>query len=241
MHVPTDQDTLDGLLDFVFETLAVSNFLLLDRLVLVLSQVIRRHVATNNAASLASEAAFHNAMDLKRSIFLYIACNLETMLENGFLDDMDTRMLNDLSSFIQDRQGSKLPVSRSGILEDMAVQREAEWLANQDIPQLKARPPRVWKPRSPRIYATPPAPSKKAKGKGKEKLSLFDGPADNRDPEDVFEMEDDLALPDSVFSPPRGSTPSKQVSAASTDGPKGTPWRSSGVEATKKWVRLRIL
>jgi hypothetical protein len=70
---------------------------------------------------------------------------------------------------------------------------------------------------------------------------LFDGPADNLDPEDVFEMEDDLALPDSVLSPPRGSTPSKQVSAASTDGPRGTPWRSSGVEATKKWVGLRIL
>jgi len=221
------------LLDFVFETLAVSNFLLLDRLVLVLSQVIRRHVATNNAASLASEAAFHNAVDLKRSIFLYIACNLETMLENGFLDDMDTRILNDLASFIQDRQGSKLPVSRSGILADMAVQREAEWLAELDVPQLKARPPRVWKPRSPRIYATPPVQATKPKGKGREKLSLFDSQND-RDPEDVFEMEDDLALPESVFSPPRGSTPSKQFTAVSADGSKGSPWRSSGVEATKK-------
>lgn len=199
--------------------------------------MIRRHVATNNAASLASEAAFHNAVDLKRSIFLYIACNLETMLENGFLDDMDTRILNDLASFIQDRQGSKLPVSRSGILADMAVQREAEWLADLDVPQLKARPPRVWKPRSPRIYATPPVQTKKAKGKGREKLSLSDNQVDNRDPEDVFEMEDDLALPESALSPPRGSTPSKQFSAVSSDGSKGKPWGSSGVEATKKSVQ----
>lgn len=205
---------------------------------LVLSLVIRRHVATNNAASLATEAAFHNAVDLKRSIFSYIACNLETMLENGFLDDMDTRILSDLAGYIQDLQGSKLPVSRSGILADMAVQREAEWLADQDIPQIKARPPRVWKPRSPKIFATPPVRTKKSKGKGKQ--SLFDLPTESRDIEDMFDMEDDVTLPESAIAPTRGGTPSKQFQANASETPKGLPWKSSAVEGSKK-VDLRSI
>ena len=195
-------------------------------------------MATNNAASLATEAAFHNAVDLKRSIFSYIACNLETMLENGFLDDMDNRILSDLAGYIQDLQGSKLPVSRSGILADMAVQREAEWLADQDIPQIKARPPRVWKPRSPKIFATAPVRTKKSKGKCKQ--SLFDLPTESRDVEDLFDMEDDLTLPDSAIAPPRGGTPSKQYQANVPETPKGLPWKSSAVEGSKK-VDLRSI
>ena len=81
--------------------LAAATELLLDRMILICSRVIIRHCNVYNAASLACEASFFQAEALQNSIFDYITASLETMLESGFLDDMDEDTLADLTKYIR--------------------------------------------------------------------------------------------------------------------------------------------
>lgn len=222
------QSTLDDFLDFVFEVMAAANMFLIDRLVLVCSNVIRRHVTTLNAAALVMEAAFHNAIALKLSIQWYIACNMETMMENRLLDDMDIRNLNDLANYAQGRQGMRLPITRSGIVVDMQIEKHRSWLDDQDIARSQLRAPRVWRKRaSPLLSPTTPAVKNK---KGKRRASEApDSPlAAPRTPavaEDIFDMDDD-PLPPAVTS----SRPSSAIKP-------GQPWKSQAVESAKTDLR----
>lgn len=143
------QETLDEVLDFVFEVLAAATELLMDRLVLVCSRVIARHCNPYNAAALATEASFYQASVLKRSIFDYIASCMETMLESGLLDDMDDEVLRDLSDVIAAKQSDRAVIPRSAILVSEAMAKNRDWLALQDIPTPRVRAPQKWKPRSP--------------------------------------------------------------------------------------------
>ena len=205
----------------------------MDRLVLVCSLVIRRHVNILNASSLASEATLHNANFLKRSIFSYIACNLETMLENGMLDDMDIRVLNDLTSFVQDRQAIRLPITRSRILEELAVERQGEWLALQDLPVVGIRPNRpIWKARSPRL--SPIVIESKSKGKAKAvpttpssaPVSRHKGGDDN----EIFSMDEEPGS--DTFSLPAAVLAQSSPAAASLQSAT-SPWKSKGAEGKK--------
>lgn len=205
------------------------NEFLLGRLVLSCSQVILRHISITNASSLACEASFHNALDLKRSIFSYIACNLETMLENGMLDQMELRVLHDLASFVQDRQGMKLPVSRSGILLDMAVEKRLGWLEQQDIPFAKLRAPRHWKVKSPRIIpVNPQTPVRPGKERARQSIPAIG--------DDIFAMEDDLPPPAIPANQPQKYVSPKPTRELSSDLPSssGSPWRSKPVDPPRK-------
>jgi hypothetical protein len=136
------QETIDQFLDFVFEVLSAANELLIDKLVLICSSVVLRHVNIHNVTGLLSDASFYNARALKESLQLYIAQNIgssflsliifyfttltltspslrscaETMLESRLLDSMPLDTLSELSAFIGFRQGLRLPISRSGFL-----------------------------------------------------------------------------------------------------------------------------
>ncbi|KAJ9098327.1 hypothetical protein QFC19_006451, partial [Naganishia cerealis] len=230
------QDTLDDFLDFVFEVLAVANLLLLGRLLLACSIVVRRHVNTMNAAALAAEASFHNAQELKSSIFRYIACNLETMMENGLLDDMDIRILNDLTGFVRNRQAEKLPLTRSGILLDMAMEKYKDWLVLQDFPELRLRIPRDIKPKSPRLTSTSvPTAFSKTKGKSKAAPSSIRA-SPQMTGSKMFNEEldmDDLMLP--VAVPILGPMDTSLPSASSAS--KNFAWKSQAVEAKKVDLR----
>jgi hypothetical protein len=161
------------------------------------------------------------------------------MLENGYLDDMNTQILNDLASFVQERQGMKLPVSRSGILTEMAVERQTDWLESLDLPQPKIRPPRIWKVRSPRVYPDVlPPPSKKGKGKASERKIAIGSALDSRDQDDMFEMEEDIAPPVVVTTSQRKPAAGVLAGTPAVETlTKGTPWRSSAVDTAKKFVR----
>ena len=189
-----------------------------------------------NAAALGAEASFHNAQDLKTSIFHYIACNLETMMENGLLDDMDIRILNDLTNFVRDRQAEKLPLTRSGILLDMAMEKYRDWIVLQDFPEPRLRYPREIKPKSPRLTSTQaPTPFSKTKGKAKASSSSIRASpqiAGSKEFNEELDM-DDLMLPDAA---PTSSTPHRpSLDAQDGIATKNSAWRSQAVEA-KRYV-----
>ncbi|CED83705.1 Uncharacterized conserved protein, contains ankyrin and BTB/POZ domains [Phaffia rhodozyma] len=134
------QDNVDSFLDFVFDVLEVATELMLDRLVLVCSSVVLRHITIHNACGLLADASFFHANALRESIELYISQNMETMLESHLLDNMPSDILANLSSYVHRRQGLRLPISRSGVLLTAAMERQAEWLALQDVPKPYLRP-----------------------------------------------------------------------------------------------------
>ncbi|KAJ9110692.1 hypothetical protein QFC19_001521 [Naganishia cerealis] len=189
-----------------------------------------------NAAALAAEASFHNAQELKSSIFRYIACNLETMMENGLLDDMDIRILNDLTGFVRNRQAEKLPLTRSGILLDMAMEKYKDWLVLQDFPELRLRIPRDIKPKSPRLTSTSvPTAFSKTKGKSKAAPSSIRA-SPQMTGSKMFNEEldmDDLMLP--VAVPILGPMDTSLPSASSAS--KNFAWKSQAVEAKKVDLR----
>ncbi len=162
------------------------------------------------------------------------------MLENGMLDDLDIRVLNDLTFFVQDRQGVRLPITRSGILEQLAVEREGEWLAMQDIPVFRIRPNRpIWRAKSPRLSPVVVTDSK-SKGKGKaipfaptsQRLNRRKGGDDN----EIFSMDDENTS--DTFSLPAAAvalaSPATSLQAATSPGtPGGTPWKSKAVEGQR--------
>ena len=51
------------------------------------------------------------------------------------LDDLPVDIIKQLSKFVREQQEDKSPLSRSNVLVDLAMQRNAGWLALQDIPQ----------------------------------------------------------------------------------------------------------
>ncbi|OCF36502.1 hypothetical protein I316_01751 [Kwoniella heveanensis BCC8398] len=245
------QETLDAFIDFVFEVLAAATELLLDRLVLVCSQVIIRHCNAFNAAALATEAAFYQATTLKLSIFDYIISCMETMLESGLLDEMDNDVLLDLCNVISQKQAIRLSVTRNQILVKQAMEKHREWLQLQDIPQPRVRQPFKWKPRSPALSPvdtmsfTPKdkdreraKPSMPASAPISPLLSPDLQPDRSSAADGIFQMDDDLPTPPFTSSgaqTPRANRPMTPLDLSATPGSAGKSavWKSKKVESEK--------
>lgn len=60
---------------------------------------------------------------------------METLLESRMLDDLPNDIIKQLGAFVRERQAEKLPIARSNVLVNKAMDIHAEWLALQDIPQ----------------------------------------------------------------------------------------------------------
>lgn len=125
---------VDDVLSFMFSVLSAANELLLDRLMLLCSQVILKYLDVYNACYLLTDAAHINATHLVERLQSYITANLEMMLESRMLEDLDPSVVRQLSEYIRSAQMTKSPVSRSNLLANNALRKHAEWLAWQDIP-----------------------------------------------------------------------------------------------------------
>ncbi|KZT25316.1 hypothetical protein NEOLEDRAFT_1065494 [Neolentinus lepideus HHB14362 ss-1] len=128
-------NSVDDLLEFAFELVAAASELLLDRLILICSSVILRHININNACYILTDASHYNAHSLVRSIQGYMAVTLETLLESCMLDDLRPDLIKQLSKFVRDQQLNKSPVTRSNRLVNAALEKNAGWLTLQDFPQ----------------------------------------------------------------------------------------------------------
>jgi hypothetical protein len=198
-----------------------------------------RHVNTHNACSLAVEAGFYQATKLRQAILDYIIVCMETMLESGLLDDMDSDTLIELSAAIKAKQEAKLPTPKRELLVNQAMNTHKDWLALQDYPTPRLRTtPRQWRThRSPKLspveftsgrFASRGSPSPLAS----PELAPFT-PSTGID--EMFSMDDDAVLKGlddvhiSSHGTPRASGASTPIGRAT-----GPVWKSRAVEAERK-------
>ncbi|KAJ3814922.1 hypothetical protein F5876DRAFT_31863 [Lentinula aff. lateritia] len=127
-------ESVDTVLEFLFEVIAVANELILFPLVLLASQLILKFLSIHNACYILSEASHYHAYELVTSVESYISENLETFLETHMLEALDPSIIKHLSSYIRSRQENKASIVRSNILVKHAMSKWQEWLENEDIP-----------------------------------------------------------------------------------------------------------
>ncbi|KAG6914357.1 hypothetical protein DXG01_000829 [Tephrocybe rancida] len=149
-------NTIDEVLEFMFDVMAAANELLLDRLVLQCSAVILQHVNIHNACFILADATYLHAEQLTERIQSFITVNMELFLETGMLDDIPPYLIKQLAAFARQKQLEKSPTSRSDALVQKVLERHAEWLALRDFPAPLDRPT------TRKESATPRTPSKRA-------------------------------------------------------------------------------
>lgn len=118
---------------------------------------------------------------------------METVLEGRFLDDLPPPLLNAVADFVKERQGAKMPLSRSGFLITELMEKHADWLSELDIgrPTGGARKWRPSIPRSPALSPTgflTPGPSPNLYPRGSPALSPSLNPL--REDDEPFTMDD---------------------------------------------------
>ena len=64
-----------------------------------------------------------------------MTANMESLLESRMLDDMPYALVKQLAKFARQQQLEKSPFSRSGVFIEKAMEKHAEWLKLQDVPE----------------------------------------------------------------------------------------------------------
>ncbi|KAG2363543.1 hypothetical protein BDR07DRAFT_1403884 [Suillus spraguei] len=200
---------VDDVLSFMFSVLAAANELLLDRLMLLCSQVILKHLDVYNACYLLTDATHINATHLAERLQSYITANLEMMLEGRMLEDLDPSVVRQISEYIRSAQMTKSPVSRSNLLANEALRKHAEWLSQQEFQDS----PKSLTP-SPRTRTCPIISS----------LSVHPA-ADSRKAADAGPSGDELFTMDEV--PSSVITPNHAVPAVAEPSGSAAVWKRS--------------
>lgn len=111
------------------------NELLLDRLVLLCSSVILANANIYNACYILSDATHYHAQQLIERLQEYITVNMEPFLESRILDEIPYSLVKQLAKFVRAKQTEKSPFSRSDAFVNELMEKHAEWLAEQDLPE----------------------------------------------------------------------------------------------------------
>ncbi|KXN90352.1 BTB/POZ domain-containing protein 1 [Leucoagaricus sp. SymC.cos] len=135
---------VDDLVEFMFEVMAAANELLLDRLVLLCSDIILTYSDIHNACYVLADATHYSATQLIDRIQSYITANMELFLESHMLDDIPPELVLQLAHYAQQKQKEKAPFVRGGQLADEAMARWLDWLAKQDLPTPFVRSNKPW-------------------------------------------------------------------------------------------------
>ncbi|KAK4048797.1 hypothetical protein OIV83_004563 [Microbotryomycetes sp. JL201] len=198
-----DRPSADEYIDFVTQVLAACNELLLDKLKQVCSAVLRSFITLNNVCSILVDAAFYEAIDLTRACMYYLASSMETVLENRLLDDLPNELVTSLTDFCQERQGAKLPISRSGMLVSDLMSKHSTWLSEQDVAR-QTGGARKWKPKMGGDTASPrpspsmlsPGPSPRLNARPSPRLTPVMSPPMPavKETDDLFAMDEDFSL-----------------------------------------------
>ncbi|KAG6812376.1 hypothetical protein H0H92_003189 [Tricholoma furcatifolium] len=218
-------NTVDEVLEFMFDVMAAANELLLDRLVLLCSAVILQHVNINNACFVLADATHLHARQLIDRIQSFIIVNMELFLETGMLDDIPVHLVKQLSHYAQQKQMEKSPISRSDLLVNLAIEKHSDWLALQDFPaplgyatHTITRKESTSLKRSKAVPSASPLPSPKV-----QPVRGLRHPPSN---DDIFTMDE--ALPPRFVDQPLSST--STVNAPGS-GPLPTPpvWKATSI------------
>ncbi|KAI9453100.1 hypothetical protein BJY52DRAFT_1290801 [Lactarius psammicola] len=222
-------ETVDQLLDLLFDVMSAANELLLDRLLLICSSILVKYVTINNISSIYMEAASLHCEPLMGSLHQYMSVNMETLLEARLLDDLPPRLVRQLASAVRGYQAAKSPFSRMQLPVNLAaaVHAHHDWLAEQDIPGPIVRSqPRSQLKLSPKASRKPSLPTSLG-----SKPTLPRTPLLSNTGEDLFAMDEALVPPLNLEA------------TASTDElgdtPKAGPWK--GKSTTPKVDMKAIL
>ncbi|KAM0746914.1 RCC1/BLIP-II [Meredithblackwellia eburnea MCA 4105] len=237
--------TTDDYVEFVTEIMAVANELLLDKLKLVCSAILRKFVTLHNVCAILVDAAFYEANDLVQACLHYLACSMETVLESRLLDDLPPDLVAAVAEFCRERQGARMPISRSGLLTQELLVKHGAWLSDLDV----AKPTggaRKWRPIIPRSPGPSPSllspgPSPQLHPRGSPRLhpqSLSPNASPSlipiRDPtEEPFAMDEDFSL-EPASSSPQHLQPfsSPALSRRRQSGPQAQPPSPSAASFT---------
>lgn len=172
---------------------------------------------------------------------------METVLETRLLDDLPPPLITAVAEFVQERQGAKMPLTRSGILVDELMSKHFEWYSELDVGKPTGGA-RKWKPSTvtsttgnksspgpsssyppPRINLSPgPSPQLRATTNSRGGTSPGVSPSllPLREHEEPFEM-DDFLLESNVSS---SNAKGKGVAIGSSSSSR---WNQLSTESTK--------
>lgn len=119
--------TIDDFSEIVLEVMSVANELMLDRLSEICQSIIGKFVTTRNISLLLNEISPCSVTEFKDAGLEYICLQLESMLENHWLDNLDEDLLAELDEVVRDNQLARLPFVKSG---------RAELLLHEKYPDL---------------------------------------------------------------------------------------------------------
>ncbi|KAF1845525.1 uncharacterized protein K460DRAFT_405781 [Cucurbitaria berberidis CBS 394.84] len=117
---------LDELLDHVMDVMSVANELMLDRLSQICQRLIGRYVNARNVCSLLTAVAPSSVAEFKDAALEYVCLSLETVMQNGSLDELDEDLLLELNQVAHENQLAYLPFARSGRAEALLFDRYPE-------------------------------------------------------------------------------------------------------------------
>ncbi|KAG8809009.1 hypothetical protein FRC17_003655 [Serendipita sp. 399] len=126
----------DQLIEFIFEIISCSNYLLTDYFTRQCSSYILRYVDIHNVTFVLVEASHFNALHLVSTLHGYMANNLETLLEMHVLGDLPFDVLKAFTEFVRQQQRAMHPFIRNGGNLPLLEEKWTEWLSLQDIPTM---------------------------------------------------------------------------------------------------------
>ncbi|KAJ1033015.1 hypothetical protein NDA16_000294 [Ustilago loliicola] len=276
MHLYTDngetlftgcdaERSLEQYMDFLVEVMAAANELLLDKLKLIVSSLLRKRILAHTVGAVMTEADFYKADQLKDITMDYCTKSMEALLEGGRLNELDYGMLRALTVYVRQKQDEKLHRRFAEDRLAALVEKHREFYDDLDIPppslHLIVNKVRAKKAsgvagvKSPPLLAqdsdrrrstsrfgisSPASPDAlRPIGGGISQRSMAD------DASEVFSMdEEDLTTPRKESSARAQGSPwaaLPQVAHFSLDdstdkGTSSRPWKSRTVEAERKQV-----
>ncbi|PKI82340.1 hypothetical protein MVES1_003487 [Malassezia vespertilionis] len=98
----------DQFIDLVLDVLQLADELLLDQLQSLCLILLRQRVKATNVGALLYDSAKYNAVAFSEACMDYAARNLETLLESGYLNELDGLNMAKLEDYIQRKQDQLL-------------------------------------------------------------------------------------------------------------------------------------
>ncbi|SNX84335.1 uncharacterized protein MEPE_03044 [Melanopsichium pennsylvanicum] len=275
MHLYTDngetlftgcdaERSLEQYMDFLVEVMAAANELLLDKLKLVVSSLLRKRILAHTVGAVMTEADFYKADQLKDITMEYCTKSMEALLEGGRLNELDYGMLRALTVYVRQKQDEKLHRTSAEDRLAALVGKHREFFDDLDIP-----PPSLHlvvnkirtKKATPAGFKSPPLPAQDSNRRrsnsrfgiaapvSPDTLRPIGAAVSQRamadDASEMFSMdEEDLSTPrkDSTVRPPGSPWAvlpqvahlSLDDSAEKVSPSPSRPWKSSTVDAERK-------
>ncbi|KAL1388635.1 hypothetical protein HDK64DRAFT_299181 [Phyllosticta capitalensis] len=209
-----DALALNEYLDHIMDVLSVANELMLDRLSQVCQQAIGRHVTVRNVCQLLNAVSPCAVTEFKDAALEYACLSLESVLQSGFLEELDEDLLAELDEVVRENQLACMPFARSGRAElllldkypDLAEQIDRRRQAKIDAIMLQNkyaddRGPMSFRPGSLDELSSSPLQQKSRRRSGKESKIVPESPslrpsteANNAAADLMFDMDEEVDL-----------------------------------------------